>query len=207
MNGSDCRSANRARMQRGECLEGKEEQDGRGAARGEQRRMRDTVRADLDVLAGRVRHLPVAEVRQRVRHRNRLRDAKRNQGGEYGERSAAGTQGLHSVSGDIILAEHPGLCRAGTPNPRLHAIFGAAPDRSSSISTLSRKLRLNLTSWPDCRRRKHSPFTCGRSERTRARLTIVERCTRWKTDGSSMSSSSFIVARSTCVWPPACRHM
>jgi hypothetical protein len=113
MNGPDRRSANREWPQGGERPEGKEEQDRRGGARGEQRRMRDAVRADLDVLAGRVRHLPVAEVRQRVRHRNRLRNAKRNQGGEYGERSASETQGLHSVSGDIILAEHPGLCRAG----------------------------------------------------------------------------------------------
>ena len=33
---------------------------------------------------------------------------------------------------------------------------------------------------------------------------MVERCTRWKTPGSSIASSSFIVARSTCVAPPAC---
>jgi monoamine oxidase len=84
---------------------------------------------------------------------------------------------------------------------------GAARVRSRSSSTLSRKLRLSFTSCPDWSLRKHSPFRCGRSERTRARLTIVERCTRWNTSGSSISSSSFIVARSTCVWLAACTHM
>jgi hypothetical protein len=104
------RRRDRTRPQNLETLECQEENDGRGSAHDEQRRMRNAIGADLRVLAGQGRRIAIAEVRQGMALRYRLREAQRNQCNEDSEVSPAGDQGPHSFI-ERMVAERPAVCR------------------------------------------------------------------------------------------------
>lgn len=93
------RCPDRTRPQHLEALKREEEYDDRSGAHDEQRRVRDAIGTDLHVLPGQGRRVAIADMRQGMELRHRLREAQRNQRNENSEFSPANDQGLHSIPG------------------------------------------------------------------------------------------------------------